>query len=236
MISGLPLSRPAFPRFRPVADQAVLVEFGESISGEIHDRVRQLDAALSAAPFTGFIEAVPAYASILVTFDPLITDHLLVEAAARRLIAGPHACLNAGTIREVLVCYEDEFGPDIAQVMTITGLTREAVIAAHLSGDYKVFMYGFAPGFAYLGGVPETIHLPRKSGATRDIPAGSVLIAGPQCIVTTLVMPTGWWIIGRSPTRILRQEDDRPFLFDVGDTVRFRRIDRATLEAQQGAV
>jgi inhibitor of KinA len=65
----------------------------------------------------------------------------------------------------------------------------------------------------------------------RGVAAGSVIIAGPQCLVTTLTMPTGWWIIGRSPTRILTSDPARPFLFDVGDKVRFRRISRAEFAA-----
>ena len=88
-------------------------------------------------------------------------------------------------------------------------------------------MYGFAPGYAYLAGVPQALHLPRKPTALRDVPKGRVIIAGPQCIVTTLTMPTGWWIIGASPAQILRTDPARAFLFDVGDTVRFRRISRA---------
>ena len=92
-------------------------------------------------------------------------------------------------------------------------------------------MYGFAPGYAYLGGVPETLHLPRKPAPLRGVPAGSVLIAGAQCIVSTLVMPTGWWIIGRSPTPILTGDPSRPFLFDIGDRVRFQRLSRAAFEA-----
>ena len=68
-----------FPRYRPVADHAVLVEFGEAISHEIHDQVRRLDSALAAAPFAGFTEAIPAYASLLVDFDPIVTDHPRVE-------------------------------------------------------------------------------------------------------------------------------------------------------------
>ena len=61
-----------------------------------------------------------------------------------------------------------------------------------------------------------------------------MLIAGPQCLVTTLKMPTGWWIIGRSPTPILRDGEERPFLFEIGDRVRFRRIGRAAFEAAAG--
>lgn len=128
-------------------------------------------------------------------------------------------------LREVDVCYDPDFSPDLESVAEACGLTPEQVIAAHLSGEYSVYMYGFAPGYAYLAGVPASIQVPRKQTAVRDIPAGSVLVAGPQCLITTLKMPTGWWIIGRSPTKILDAKAlDRPFLFDVGNTVRFRRV------------
>jgi len=102
-----------------------------------------------------------------------------------------------------------------------------------LQGDYHVRMYGFAPGYAYMAGVPIEIQVPRKPSAVRDIPAGSVLIAGPQCLVTTLIMPTGWSIIGRSPTRILTLDESAPFLFGVGDKVRFKRIDLAQYQARR---
>jgi inhibitor of KinA len=95
-------------------------------------------------------------------------------------------------------------------------------------------MYGFAPGYAYMSGVPLAMQVPRKPAAVRNIPAGSVLVAGPQCLVTTLTMPTGWSVIGRSPTRILSRDENSPFLFDVGDKVRFKRVDRAQFETKTG--
>jgi inhibitor of KinA len=220
-----------FPRFQPVAEHGLLVELGETVDASTNAQVRRLDAALAAAPFPGFTEAVPAYASLLVGFDPLVSDHGAVEAAMTALLREPATLPPKGAPREVLVCYEDEFAPDLDAVAAATGLTRETVIAAHLAGDYSVFMYGFAPGYAYLAGVPEAIRLPRKPAPVRGIAAGSVLIAGPQCLVTTLVMPTGWHIIGRSPTEILREETGRPFLFEIGDDVAFRRIDRAGFDA-----
>jgi len=222
-----------FPRVHPVADHAVLVEFGDVIERNVQDRVRQLGAALSSHPIAGFTEAVPAYTSLLVGFDPLVTDHAAVELAIDRLLMHSGAVFQAGAVRDVLVCYDDAFAPDLLEVADMTGLSRDEVIAAHLSGDYSVSMYGFAPGYAYLAGVPEHIQLPRKPAAVRDVPAGSVIIAGPQCLVTTLDMPTGWWIIGRSPTAILRQDDDHPFLFDVGDCIRFKQIDRQTFETEK---
>ena len=80
-------------------------------------------------------------------------------------------------------------------------------------------MYGFSPGYAYLTGVPSALHLPRKDAAVPAVPAGSVIIAGGQCLITALTMPTGWWIIGRSPLRVLRPKADRPFLFDQQSAV-----------------
>lgn len=220
-----------FPAFAPIAEHSLLVEFGDSIEDATHARVLALDRALTEAPFAGFLEAVPSYAALLIRFDPLLTDHARVEAAARQLAQRAGAA-PAGRIREVQVCYDADLAPDLAAVAEQAGMTPEAVIAAHLSGRYQVYMYGFAPGYAYLAGVPQPIRLPRKPAARRDVPAGSVLIAGAQCLVSTLTMPTGWWIVGRSPSRILTGDPQRPFLFDVGDRVQFRRMSRAEFEAQ----
>ncbi|MCX7302202.1 MAG: allophanate hydrolase subunit 1 [Rhodobacterales bacterium] len=222
-----------FPRFRPVAEQGVLIEFGDHISDAVHERVLFLDSILAAQGFDGFREAVPAYVNLLVIFDPLITDHARVERRVRAMLSGPVQARAEGTIHVVDVCYDAGLAPDLPEVARLTALSEEAVIAAHLSGEYRVFHYGFAPGYAYLAGVPEAIRLPRKTTAVRGVAAGSVIIAAAQCIISTLTMPTGWWIIGRSPTLILRDDPARPFLFDVGDRVRFRRIGRAELEAGQ---
>jgi inhibitor of KinA len=68
----------------------------------------------------------------------------------------------------------------------------------------------------------------------RDVPAGSVIIAGQQCIVTTFVMATGWWIIGRSPAKLFRPDEEEPVLFGVGDEVRFVRVGPEALDASRG--
>lgn len=217
--------------FRPVADHAILVDFADSLSDAAHRAVLQLDSALAANPCTGFRESIPAFVNLLVDFDPLTTDHATVESHLRGLLDHPATALSSPTLHEVPVCYEGDFAPDLAAVATQSGLTPESVINAHLAGDYAVFLYGFAPGYAYLGGVPAPIQLGRKPAPVRGVAAGSVIIAGPQCLVTTLTMPTGWWIIGRSPAQILTADPKRPFLFDVGDKVRFRRISRAEFDA-----
>lgn len=231
-----PVASSKQPLFRPVSDHALLVEFGTEIQQQVHDAVLRLDQALQRKPFAGLVETVPAYVNLLVIFDPLLRDFTEVEAHLRGLLGASGAARRTRSTREVLVCYDgDDLAPDLSEVMQRTGLAREAVIDAHLSSRYQVFMYGFAPGYAYLGGVPEAIRLERKPTPVRNIAAGSVLIAGPQCLVTTLVMPTGWWIIGRSPTQVLSTDTgadaSRAFLFDVGDAVTFRRITRREFDA-----
>ena len=223
-----------FPRFRAVAEHGLLVEFGDAICDAAHEAVLRLDGALASAPFPGFREAVPAYVNLLVEFDPLVADCLGVQKVVQALIAHGPASPRTPGIRVAGVCYDADFAPDLPAVAAAAGLSEEAVIAAHLAGDYRVYMYGFAPGYAYLAGVPEAIRLPRKPAPVRGVEAGSVIVAGPQCLITTLKMPTGWWILGRSPTRVLTGDANQPFLFDVGDRVSFRRIDRAEFDAAEG--
>ncbi len=220
-----------FPRFRAVADHALLVEFGDVISDEAHGAVLRLDAALALAPFPGFRESVPAYVNLLVEFDPLRSDAARARAAAEALLATARETPRQGAVQEAFVCYDEDLAPDLAAVADMTGLGAEEVIAAHLSGEYSVYMYGFAPGYAYLAGVPKPLQLPRKPAPALAVEAGTVIIAGPQCLITTLTMPTGWWRIGRSRTCVLTGDVQKPFLFEVGDRVRFRRISRAEFDA-----
>ena len=216
------------PVFRPAGAGALLADFANTLGGAIDEatfaQVVALDRAIAVSPPPGLVETVPAYTSLLLVFDPLVTDHAAIEAHAEPLATAPAATFVDVATHDVPVCYEGDDSPDLDAVAHQLGITHEAVIAAHLAGDYRVFMYGFAPGYAYLGGVPGALHLPRKSAAVRGHPVGSVMVAGPQCLITTLPMPTGWWVIGRTPLRVLDAAAARPFRFEPGDRVRFTRI------------
>lgn len=218
------------PHFKAIADHALLVTFAEDINEEAHASVIALDKAIALDTPAGVIETVPALVNLLLSFDPITTDHLAVETHVRKCLKTLKMAKFTGLRRHIQICYEAPFAPDLEAVASATGLSAEAVIKAHLAGDFRVLMYGFAPGYAYLSGVAKQIQVPRKPVPVRDVPAGSVIIAGQQCLITTLTMPTGWSIIGRSPTRILTGDPTHPFLFDVGDRVSFERIDLATFK------
>ena len=213
------------PVVRPVGESGLLIDFGDTIDAAINGRVIALDRALAADPPSGLFETIPAYASLMLVFDPLLITGRDLTEHALALTKQEQAGTVCGREHIVPVCYDPPYSPDLADVSARTGLHRDDVIAAHLAGRYRVFMYGFAPGYAYLGGVRPEIQLPRKPAAERGHPAGSVIIAGPQCLITTLPMPTGWWVIGRSPLKILDPDAARPFLFNPSDTIRFERID-----------
>ncbi len=218
------------PWFKPVADHALLVEFATQISDAANRDVLALDQALAKADVPGVIEVVPAFVNLLIDFDPLVTDHTMLEATVGKLLKTATQTTHDPVRHAVQICYDADLAPDLAAVAKACELSPETVINAHLAGDYRVCMYGFAPGYAYMAGVPDPIQVPRKAAAVRDVSAGSVIIAGPQCLITTLTMPTGWSVIGRSPSRVLLNRPDRTFLFDVGDHVAFERIDRATYD------
>ncbi|MDB4223984.1 allophanate hydrolase subunit 1 [Granulosicoccus sp.] len=212
------------PSFKPVSDHALLVEIGTIVDDDLNRQIISLDQAITRAGITGLCEVVPAMVNLLIVFDPLLNDHKGVQSAVEQLFPLTSNVSANGNQHVVNVCYENAFSPDLSAVANACNMSIEAVMNAHLSASYRVSMYGFAPGYAYLSGVQKAIQVPRKTAAVRDIPAGSVIIAGAQCLTTTLTMPTGWSIIGRSNAKIITGNQDHPFLFDVGDTVSFRRI------------
>ncbi len=228
------------PILRPIADSGVLVEFGDCIDDVIHQRVLQFDAAVSQAGLIGVTELVPSYTSVLVSYDPLQTDYETLSASLREQLQQSQTALvdsHQGALAhwQIPACYSARFAPDLAHFADLVGLSTEQVIQHHCNGKYKVYMYGFAPGFAYLGGVPDAIQYPRKPEPVMNVAPGSLIIAGPQALITTVLMPSGWWNIGRTARTPLQDDSERPFLFAVGDTVEFVQVSEAEFLAHGDA-
>ena len=127
-------------------------------------------------------------------------------------------------IVEVPVCYGGECGPDLGEVAAKSGIDPHEVIALHSGGSYVVQAIGFAPGFGYLGGLPEKIHTPRRATPRTLVPAGSVGIGGVLTAVYPFATPGGWNIIGRTPLAMFDPQRTEPAILRAGDHVRFRVI------------
>jgi len=210
------------PRLLPVGDAALAVQFGSRIDPAINVQVHALARALAEHPQVGLGEAVPAYCSLLLHYDPLVLSFSTVVALVQEAMAQTRSRPSPEPrVVEIPTCYGGEFGPDLAGVARHNGLSEEAVVELHSSRPYPVYMLGFSPGFAYLGGLPPAIAAPRLATPRIRVPAGSVGIAGAQTGIYPLATPGGWQLIGRTPLRLFDPERDPPARLHPGDRVRF---------------
>ena len=225
------------PRFLAAGESCLVVEFADEISRRANDAVAALARALSAQKVSGVIECMPTYRSLAVYFDPLVTSMDQLEAQARRLLSGSGAAAGGtGSVISIPVCYGGAYGPDIQNVADYAKISVEEVIRRHSAKVCHCYMIGFVPGFAYLGGMDESIAAPRLSNPRAVIEAGSVGIAGKQTGIYPIASPGGWQLIGRTPLRLFTPEALRPTLLAAGDDVRFEPVSEAEYHRIEAAV
>ncbi len=202
------------------SDRSLLVTFGGEISLESHYQVRLLTENLHG--IRGILNLHPAYASVLIDFDPRLRTHAEVESLVHeRMESAAHVEPPPGRVVEIPVCYGGERGPDLPDVAAHTGLTAEQVIEMHAAADYLVYFVGFSTCFPYLGGLPPALATPRLSAPRKHVPVGSVAIGGAQAGIYPLASPGGWRLIGWTSLRLFDPEGAPPPLLRMGDRVRF---------------
>ena len=207
------------------SDRSLLLVLGDEISLGAHREVLRLTPLLQAV--RAVVNVHPAYASILIDFDPLEIGHRDLERAAAELYAQAAAApLPVPRTMEIPVCYGGEYGPDLNDVAAMCGRSPDEVVAIHSGADYLVCFLGFSPGFPYLSGMPESIAASRLATPRSRVPAGSVAIGGRQTGVYPLASPGGWRIIGRTPLRLFQPFADPPVLLRMGDHVKFVPISK----------
>lgn len=215
----------------PCGDCAVTLQIGGEISEAVNREVVNVLASLRRVAIPGVCELVPTYSSICIHYDPLVLSYEALLNAIKQLkiqlsedLAG-----GSGRIVEIPVCYGGEYGPDLSFVAEHNGLTPEEVVKRHGEGLYLVYMLGFLPGFAYMGGMDESIACPRLTSPRTKIPAGSVGIAGTQTGIYPLTSPGGWQLIGRTPLKMFSINGEQTtFALSAGDRVRFVPITEET--------
>lgn len=214
-----------------LGDCAVLVKVKAKTAVAALDEVTQLYRALKAAPFTGITDIVPAFTTITVHYDPAKvivksgTPLAAVTAWINTVPPAPKAQRAKPRNIVLPVCYGGDAGPDITAVATHTKLSESEVIRVHSKGSYRVAAVGFSPGFPYLLGLAPRLATPRRSTPRAAVPAGSVGIGGHQTGVYPIATPGGWMLIGRTPTRLFRPENEtEPTLLSAGDGVIFKPV------------
>jgi inhibitor of KinA len=214
-------------------EESVTIQFGEEIHGGVAMQISIFNLSLQQQPFPGYLSTVPAYTTLRVVYNPMLVINSPLPGNncyekvcnyLQALVLKPDEGIRKIEILRIPVCYEEDFSPDLTQVVQHTGLPPEEIIALHCAQLYKVYMIGFIPGFAYLGGMDKRLFCPRKVQPRRAVPAGAVGIAGHQTGIYPLEVPGGWQIIGQTPYKLFDISRRQPSLLKAGDEVIFKPI------------
>ncbi|HEY0645305.1 MAG TPA: allophanate hydrolase subunit 1 [Nocardioides sp.] len=198
-------------RVLPCADSGLLVELADL------DEVLALYAELVDDPPPGVVDLVPAARTLLLRLDPAGADAAEVERAVRDARPTEGARRDVGSV-EIPVVYD---GDDLHEVGELTGLGARGVVEAHTGQEWTVAFGGFAPGFGYLVGDDDRLHVPRRSTPRTRVPAGAVALAGEFAGVYPRESPGGWQLLGHTPLRMWDLDRDPPALLLPGVRVRF---------------
>jgi len=215
------------PRICRLGEETWVVEFEPQLDPLTNDRVLAMARAMDRRKLAGVLDVVPAIASLAVHVDGDLIDEEVLSATLDRLSEVRVEPESSRASHDVPVCYEGACGPDLEAVAEWSGCSTSEVIARHSGIEYRVFMIGFLPGFAYLGTVDDRIAAPRRAAPRLKVPAGSVGIAGRQTGVYPLQSPGGWQIVGRTPIGMFDPRRQPPVRMQAGDRVRFVPIDSA---------
>jgi 5-oxoprolinase (ATP-hydrolysing) subunit B len=223
------------PRILPSGDSALTVEFSRKIDDAANQRVLALDRTLASENVRGVTETVPTYRSLLVHYDPMVIGF---DGLAEKLVSLAQRPAPGSTNRRrwrIPVVYGGEHGIDLEDVAKALRTTPDDIVARHVAGHYRVAMIGFTPGWSYLSGLEESLHLPRRQNPRVLTPAGTVSIGGVQTGVQCLAGPSGWHLLGRTPVRTYQLHREPTFLLEPGDDVTFSPVDARTFEEQDRA-
>lgn len=236
------LSTPDYKIFS-LGDSAITLDYGNRIDDGVNQRVIGLFRSLQKDPLPGMIEAVPAYSSLTVYYDisglkekisagKTIMERMMAELDGRAKQPAQEEQPIPRLI-EIPVCYEKEYAPDTEELCNTNNISAGELIRMHTAVNYRVYMLGFLPGFAYMGEVDPLIAIARKTQPRQNVEAGSVGIAGRQTGIYPLASPGGWQIIGRTPLKLFDPAKQEPALLQAGDHVRFFSISHYEFEDHQ---
>ena len=221
-------------KFLSAGDTALVVEFGDRIDPQVSARVLALARRVEATAIAGVVETVPTFRSLMVHYDPLSITNAELRARLEPLLSDLAGAVPAGRHWRLPACYDASLGLDLAEVAERTGFSAAAVVEAHSTAPFRVYMVGFLPGFAYLGGLPSALELPRRENPRLKVDAGSIAIAMAMSVIYSIESPGGWNILARTPVQLWDLRREPAALMSAGDRVSFEPISRAEYDELAG--
>jgi len=212
-------------RILTVGDSSILVEFGKEITPETNARIATMVKLVKVQQIEGIVDMIPSFCALLINYDSRVISYDKLKKRLEDVLKlDAEATSSVTNVFEIPVCYGGKYGPDMSNLEEHSGLSEKEIIEIHSGSDYLIYMLGFLPGFSYLGGLDERIHIPRLASPRIKIPAGSVGIGGAQTGIYPLDSPGGWQLLGQTPVKTYDPERETPILFEAGDYIRFVQV------------
>lgn len=215
-------------KFSRYNEYSILIEWPAVMDENMLINILSFKKSIQNSIINSIVEIVNAYNSLLIVYD-LAIDNINDEILRLKSLN-----IKADTIEDtssrlwrIPVCYDADFGIDLEAFSKEKQLSKNEVIELHSSAIYTIFFIGFLPGFLYLGGLNNKLHLNRKSTPNLDIKKGSVGIGGNQTGIYPKNSPGGWHIIGKTPIDFFNANSSPPCVFSSGDKLQFYAISKA---------
>jgi len=208
--------------YRTYGERSILVEWPAEINENTLRDVLNFKTKIEKCLFESKIKVTSAYNSLLITYTSTI-DNINSEILTLKSLYSEKKRAEKCSFKlwKIPVCYDNEFAMDLDEISVQKNLTKKEIIRLHSEGIYTVFFIGFLPGFLYLGGLNEKLHVPRKSSPKLKIEKGAVAIGGNQTGIYPNESPGGWNIIGNTPITLFDASKDIPCFAKAGDKIQF---------------
>lgn len=225
------------PKIERFGDSALLVEWCPEISDEIHSYTLELVNFLNSFGNIGILEITSTYCSVAVYLSEISKLEQIILLINNWLSIGmmSNLSLPKRTV-EIPVCYDVVYGLDLEEISKTLKLPVSEIVKRHTSPLYKVYFIGFLPGFPYLGGLDDSLFVPRKATPRALVTKGSVAIGGGQTGVYSSDSPGGWNILGRTPLSLFEVSNDLPALLSAGDLIKFKSISSKEFHSIEGSI
>lgn len=208
-------------------ERSILIEWPSIIDDNVLQDVLNFKNSLLRKYVKVKVDIINTYSSILINYNFTIEDAYSEFYLLKSIYSDlDELSLVKQKLWEVPVCYDEEFGTDLCSFSIAKGLPKEEIIQCHYKQIYTVYFIGFLPGFLYLGGLQESLHINRKSMPSLNIKKGAVGIGGNQTGIYPQNSPGGWHIIGSSPISFFDINNDNPCFAKAGDKIKFKPVSK----------
>lgn len=211
--------------YLPMGEQILIVQFEDVLSIENNQMVQHFAQLTRTLKIEGVKDIVTAMSNFSIMYDPLlISFEQLKEKLAQIELTEIHGTKKKSRVVHIPVVFDEQHGPDLAELAKITGYSVQEIIKMITSKTYYVYMLGFIAGLPYMGDIDERITVPRKSNPTAKVPKGTVAIANRMTSIYTVESPGGWHLVGWTPMNIFDVTQNPPNFIGAGDYVKYEPI------------